>query len=174
MQEITDLLKAWNRGDQDALDRLIPLVDAELKKIARSYMRRERAGHILQTTALVHEALMRLIRDNVTWEHRSQFYAIAARRMRQVLIDYARRQMEQVELTEEVRASKEKSKEILNLEDALTALEKSDSRAASIVEYRYLIGLTTREIADILGVSTRTVERDWEFARVWLKRAMTE
>jgi RNA polymerase sigma factor (TIGR02999 family) len=176
MQEITNLLKAWNNGDKNALERLMPLVDAELKKIARSYMRRERPGHILQPTALVHEALMKLIRENVTWENRKQFYAIVAKRMRQVLIDYAKKakKVEHVELTDAVMSYKEKSKELILLENALTELAKTDERMATIVEYRYFIGLTIPEVARLLNISPKTVERDWNCARSWLKREMTQ
>jgi len=175
MHEITELLKAWGKGDEAALDTLVPLVDQELRKIAHKYMRNERAGHILQTTALVHEALIKLIRENVSWENRKQFYALVARRMRQVLVDYARRgtKAEHVDVTDAPLPDETKSEELILLDEALTKLAKVDERKATIIECRYFIGLTVPEIAKLLGVSTKTVERDWDFARSWLKREIT-
>jgi len=175
MHEITELLKAWGKGDKAALDTLVPLVDEELRKIAHKYMRNERAGHILQTTALVHEALIKLIRENVSWENRKQFYALVAKRMRQVLVDYARRgtKAEHIDVTDATLPDETKSEELILLDEALTKLVKIDERKATIVEYRYFIGLTTSEIAKLLDVSTKTVERDWDFARSWLKREIT-
>ena len=174
MHEITDLLKAWNNGNSEALEKLLPLVDKELKKIARKYMRNERREDILQTTALVHEALIRLIQDNVTWENRKQFYALVAKRMRQVLVDYARRRpkAEHVDV-DDAGISVERSKELILLHDALTKFEMNYKRPATVVECRYFVGLTLKDIAKLLDVSQSTVERDWEFARVWLKREMT-
>jgi RNA polymerase sigma factor (TIGR02999 family) len=175
MHEITELLKAWSKGDEAALDTLVPLVDQELRKIAHKYMRNERAGHILQTTALVHEALIKLIRENVSWKNRKQFYALVARRMRQVLVDYARRgtKAEHVDVTDAPLPDETKSEELILLDEALTKLAKIDERKATIIECRYFIGLTVPEIAKLLGVSTKTVERDWDFARSWLKREIT-
>jgi RNA polymerase sigma factor (TIGR02999 family) len=175
MHEITELLKAWGEGDKQALDRLIPLVDPELKKIAKKYMRNERPGNILQTTALVHEALIKLIKEkDISWENRKQFYGFVARRMRQVLIDYAQHYPNvQYDDVDDENLSKEKSKEILMLEAALTKLAKMDERMATIVECRFFIGLTIPEVAELLGVGESTVERDWRFARDWLKAQMT-
>lgn len=174
MHEITELLKAWSKGEREALEKLVPLVDKELRKIAHKYMRNERREHILQTTALVNEALIKLIRENVNWENRKQFYALVAKRMRQVLVDYARQEKkaEHIEVDEALPAQ-EKSREIILLHDALTKLAKTDERKATIVECRYFIGLTIKEIADLLGISPKTVDRDWEFARAWLKREMS-
>jgi RNA polymerase sigma-70 factor (ECF subfamily) len=181
MHEITDLLKAWNKGDEQALDKLMPLVDPELKKIAHNYMRNERSEHILQTTALVNEALIRLIRENITYESRGQFYGFVAKRMRQVLVDYAKKQSaakrgkraEQVDVLEVEDKAYEKSKEILMLEQALIKLATIDERKARIVEYRFFIGLTLNEVAELFGVSHATIERDWGFTRSWLKQQMT-
>jgi RNA polymerase sigma-70 factor (ECF subfamily) len=175
--EITELLQAWSRGDTDALARLIPLVDRELKKIAHAYMRKERPGHILQTTALVDEALIRLIRaEKINWDNRKQFYALIARRMRQILVDYARKQITkdgtrvaQVDVTEADQLTDKASEELLCLHQALTKLETLDTRKAKIVEQRYFGGFTFAEIAKLLGVSKATVERDWNFARQWLR-----
>jgi RNA polymerase sigma-70 factor, ECF subfamily len=174
MHEITELLKDWNKGDTQALDKLIPLVDEELRKIARSYMQRERAGHILQTTALIHEALIKLIRKNVHWENRKQFYGIVAKRMRQVLVDYARRRpkAEHIDI-EKAMIPDATSKELHMLGNALTKLATINERIVTVVECRYFIGLSLKEIAELLGVSRKTVERDWDFARVWLKTQMT-
>lgn len=174
MHEITDLLQAWSNGDEQALDRLMPLVDHELRKIARNYMRNERPGHILQTTALVNEALMKLFRENISWANRKHFYALVAKRMRQVLIDYARRgrSAEYID-ADDAFIPDEKSKELLMLDEALTKLARIDERKATIVECRFFIGLTFGEVAELLGTSQSTVERDWRFARSWLKREMT-
>lgn len=174
MHEITDLLKAWSSGNAQALEKLIPLVDDELRKIAHNYMRNERPGHILQTTALVNEALIKLIRENISWENRKQFYAIVAKRMRQVLVDYARRteRADYVDVDDAVIPD-ETPKEVLMLDQALTKLASIDQRKETVVEYRYFIGLTLAEIAEILGIAQSTVDRDWRFARSWLKREMS-
>ncbi len=175
MHEITELLKAWSSGDTQALEKLVPLVDDELRKIAHNYMRNERSGHILQTTALVNEALIKLIRENISWENRKQFYALVAKRMRQVLVDYARRteRADYVDVDNAVIPD-ETPKEVLMLDQALTKLASIDQRKETIVECRYFIGLKLEEIAELLGIGQSTVERDWRFARSWLKREMTE
>ena len=176
MHEITELLQAWRNGDTQALDKLIPLVDQELRKIAKRYMRNERAGHILQTTALVNEALVRLIREkNISFEGRKHFYGLVARRMRQVLIDYANQQpaAKHVNVDDMDIPDKEKADEIRMLEHALTKLGQIDERKLTVVECRFFIGLTYDEIAELLGVSAITVQRDWSFARSWLKTEMT-
>lgn len=173
--KITELLKAWSSGDRRALDELMPLVDKELKKVARRYMRGENRGHILQPTALVNEALIKIIRENLNYENRKHFYFLVAKRMRQVLIDYARRSrhVEFVEVNEE-SAAVERSNELLMLDRALSKLGELDERKAKIVECRYFIGLTVEETAELLGVAKATVERDWSFSRSWLKQQMTE
>jgi RNA polymerase sigma-70 factor (ECF subfamily) len=173
MDEITQLLKAWSNGDNEALEKLLPLVDHELRKIARSYMRDERPNHILQTTALVNEALMKLIRESISWDNRRQFYALIAKRMRQVLIDYARRanRAEHIDL-DDADAAQERSQTLIILDEALTKLAQTDERMAAIVESRFFIGLTNTEIAELLGISRATVERDWRFACSWLKTEM--
>jgi len=176
--EITELLQAWSKGDRQALAKLIPLVDRELKKIAHAYMRKERRGHILQTTALVDEALIRLIRaEKINWDNRKQFYALIARRMRQVLIDYARKQITKggtrvakVDVTEADRLTDKASEELLRLHQALMKLATLDARKADIVEKRYFGGFTFGEIAKFLGVSKSSVEREWNLARAWLRR----
>ena len=179
--EITDLLRAWSRGDPEALAKLLPLVDRELKRIAHAYMDNERSGHVLQTTALVNEALLRLIADEpIDWISRKHFYAIVARRMRNILIEYARRRLrrgqdaEHVDIDDVIFLSKEESKELAMLDEALTELAKIDERKTLVVELRYFGGFTLEDIASMLDVAQTTVERDWRFARSWLKREMTE
>jgi RNA polymerase sigma-70 factor (ECF subfamily) len=171
---ITDLLKAWRNGDMKALDELIPLVDPELKKIAHAYLRNEKPGHILQTTALVNEALIRLLPKNISYENRGHFYGFVARRMRQVLKDYARKakRAKYVGLAG-VGISEEKSDEVIRLEEALTKLAAINERQATIVEYRHFIGLKRKEVAGLLGLSETTVDREWSEARQWLKHEIT-
>jgi len=180
--EITDLLQAWKSGDSHALSKLIPLVDNELRKLAQAKMARERPGHILQTTALINEALMRLIAGKqIDWQSRTQFYGLVARRMRQVLIEYARRVLtekrggraEHVDVEEAELLSREKSMELIKLDELLTSLAETDELKAKIIEHRYFGGFTVEEVAKILNTSTATVEREWRFARSWLKREMT-
>ncbi len=182
MREITKLLKAWADGNTEALDQLWPLVDPELKKIAHNYMRNERPGNILQTTALVHEALIRLIQENIRFEDRGQFYGFVAKRMRQVLVDYAKRQLaakrgkrpELVDISEAKDKKSEMSKELLMLEAALRKLAEVDERKVTIIECRFFIGLSLDQIAKVLNTSPATIEREWRFARAWLKSEMTE
>lgn len=177
--EITELLQAWSNGDSHALAKLIPLVDHELRKIAHAYMSRERAGHTLQTTALIDEALIRLMEGGkINWQGRTHFYSLVARRMRQILIEHARQQLtakrgnrsEHVDIAEAMFLSYEGSQEMIILDEALMKLAKFDERKSKIVEYRYFGGFTLQEVAEILGVSPATVEREWRLARAWLKR----
>ena len=179
--EITELLRAWSGGDSAALDELIPLVDHELKKIAHAYMRKERPGHTLQTTALVNEAVMRLLGKEINWTSRRQFYAIVAKRMRQVLVDYARAHyaarrgagVEHVDIDDVVGLSVEVSREVIMLDEALTRLAQLDERKAKIIEYRYFGGFTLEEVAQILNISPATVEREWRLARSWLNEQLS-
>lgn len=175
MPEITELLQAFNQGDKEALNKLMPLVDHDVKRIAHNYMRNERTGHILQTTALVNEALIKLIRENISWLNRQQFYGFIARRMKQVLVDYAKRapKMKYIDI-DEVVIPDTKPRDILRLNKALEGLAELDQRKASIVECRFFMGLTIPEISELLGIGKATVERDWEFTRSWLKQQMTE
>ncbi len=172
--EITALLQAWSKGDAEALEKLIPLVDNELRRLAHSYMNRERAGHSLQTTALIHEALIRFIKvDPTNWESRGHFYSIVARRMRQILVEHAREQVavkrgrraEHVNISAAGQLSTEKSQELIILDLALTKLAHIDERKSKVVEYRYFGGFTLPEVSDILEVSTATIEREWRLAR---------
>lgn len=180
--EITKLLQAWSNGDSQALAKLIPLVDHELRKIAHAYMGRESPGHTLQTTALVDEAIIRLMEgDKISWQSRTHFYSLVARRMRQILIEHARQQLtakrgnrsEHIDVAEAVFLSSEASQEMIILDEVLMKLAKLDERKARIVEYRYFGGFTLEEVADLLGVSQSTVEREWRLARAWLRREMT-
>lgn len=180
--EITEVLQAWSRGDPEALEKLIPLVDHELRRLAHSYMNRERAGHTLQTTALINEALIRFIDAGTSnWESRTHFYAIVARRMRQILVEHAREQLtqkrgmraEHVTVSAAWQLSTEKSQELIILDAALIKLGEIDERKSKIVEYRYFGGFTLPEVAKILGVSSATVEREWRLARSWLLREIT-
>lgn len=180
--EITDLLQAWGQGDPHALSKLIPLVDNELRKLAQVKMAKERPDHILQTTALINEALMRLIAGKkIEWQSRTQFYSLVAKRMRQVLIEYARRVLaekrggrpEHVDVNEAILLTPEKSEELLKLDELLTHLAKTDELKAQIIEHRFFGGFTIDEVAEILNTSPSTVQREWRFARSWLRREMT-
>jgi len=178
-QQVTELLRSWARGDQSALDRLVPLVHDELHRLAHRCMRQEQAGHTLQTTALVDEAYLRLVdADNVRWEDRRHFFAIAATIMRRILVDFARarraRKREAILLKAPVDlerlqvAAPQPDADIVALDDALQSLAVFDARAARVVELRYFGGLSIEETAEVLGVSPRTVKRDWAAARAWL------
>jgi RNA polymerase sigma factor (TIGR02999 family) len=175
--EVTQLLTAWRQGDQAALQRLTPVVYEELRRLAHRYMEGQSPHHTLQTTALVHEAYLRLVDQNSpSFTDRSHFFAVAAKAMRQILVDHARTIQRQkrgagasrVKLDETALISPEQSEAIVDLNDALERLASLDSRAAQGVELRYFGGLNQDEIADVLKVSAVTVRRDWVFARAWL------
>jgi len=175
--EITMLLLAWSEGDREALDRLVPLVYGELRRLAQSYMRRERAGHTLQTTALIHEAFLRLIdAGQVRLESRTHFFAVASRLMRQILVDFARSRgyqkrgggAEQVSLDEALVIGQPPDEDLVALDEALAALAEVDERKARVVELRFFGGLTEAEMAETLKVSPETVRRDWRLAKSWL------
>jgi RNA polymerase sigma factor (TIGR02999 family) len=175
--EVTRLLLAWSEGDQEALDRLMPLVYAELRRLAQSYMRRERAGHTLQTTALIHEAYLRLIdAGQIRLESRAHFFAVASRLMRQILVDFARSRgyqkrggdAQQVSLDEALVIGQPRDEDLVALDEALTALAEVDERKARVVELRFFGGLTEAEMAETLKVSPETVRRDWRLAKSWL------
>jgi RNA polymerase sigma-70 factor, ECF subfamily len=177
--EITQLLVAWREGSDDALERLVPLVEAELRRLARQYLRRERPGHVLQTTALVNEAFIRLVNwKDVSWRNRGHFLAMAARLMRHILVDISRRrakddegrEIRMVDLDEANGVTVEPSRELLAIDEALRELAEHDPRKAQIVEMRFFGGLTLDEIADVLEVAPITVSREWAKARAWLHR----
>ena len=181
--KITQMLREWSDGDRAALEELMPLVYDELHKQAALFLRRERSDHTLQTTALIHETYLKLIdQRDVNWESRTHFFAIAANLMRRILVDYARakhrekRGGDAVRLTldkAELEISKEKSIDLMALDEALTRLESFDERQSRIVELRYFGGLTLEETADALKVSRATVAADWNMAKAWLHRELT-
>jgi RNA polymerase sigma-70 factor (ECF subfamily) len=173
--EVTELLRAWAGGDQQALEQVAPLVYGELRQLAASHLRRERGSHTLQPTALVHEAYLRLVdQQNSSWEDRSHFYGVAARIMRQILVDYARRRLagkrahREVSFDETFSFARERSADVIVLDDALNALEKLDVRKCKAVELRYFAGLSMEETARALDVSVVTVRRDLRMAETWL------
>jgi len=178
--QVTLLLKAMAHGDQHAAEDLLPLVYAELHRLARSYMRRERPDHTLQATALINEAYLRLAEDHTDWNSRDHFMGVAANTMRRVLVDYARAhkaeqrggRLQKVELKEELVLSPDKLDEMEWLDETLTRLEKHNSRQAKIVELRYFGGLSMEEIASVTGISVRSVRREWTLARLWLFRQL--
>jgi RNA polymerase sigma factor (TIGR02999 family) len=179
--QITELLISWCNGDESALEALAPLVERELHRIAHSYMRRERPGHVLETTALVNEAFIRLVnQDRVRWQNRAHFFGVAARMMRRILSNYARDRRRlrrgggavQVSLSEAAVISSEKFEEVLAVDEALERLAKFDERMSRMIELRYFGGLSVKETAEVLHVSVATVNRDCKFACAWLERAM--
>jgi RNA polymerase sigma factor (TIGR02999 family) len=182
-KEISQLLVDWTDGNKAARDQLIPLVDAELRRLAHQYMRRERAGHTLQTTALVNEAYLRLIgQRQVPWQNRAHFFGIAARLMRRILIDYARNRRSakrggeavKVSLDEAAMVSQERAAELIALDDALQNLAAIDPRRCQVVELRFFGGLSVEETAEVLKVSRQTVMRDWTLAKAWLHREVAK
>lgn len=181
-QEVTELLLAWNSGDAAALDKLMPLVYDELHRLAHRYLSGERAGHMLQTTALVNEAYLRLIdASRVQWQNRAHFFAVSAQLMRRVLVDFARARQyqkrgggaQQVSLEEALVVSVDRGDELIALDDALTTLATADERASQVVELRFFGGLSIEETAEVLGISPETVKRDWSWAKVWLLRELS-
>lgn len=173
--QVTRLLVAWRGGDRSALDQLVPLVEAELRQLARRYLRRERPGHVLQTTALVNEAFIRLINwRDVSWQNRAHFVAMAARLMRHILVDMSRRargrSVRIVEIAEAEDVSQDRSRDLIAIDDALRDLAERDPRKAQIVELRFFGGLNLQEIAEVIGVAPITVSREWAKARAWLHR----
>jgi RNA polymerase sigma factor (TIGR02999 family) len=181
-QEMTQLLAAWSEGDPSALDKLAPLVYAELHHLARRYMRRERPDHTLQTTALVNEAYVRLIdQRDVRWQNRAHFFAIAAQMMRRILIDHARKRASakgggggKLSLEEAAMLSDERAAELVALDEALERLAEIDERKSKIVEMRFFGGLSVEEIANVIGVSPDTITREWRRAKAWLHREIAK
>jgi len=177
--QITQLLQKWQEGNNEALETLMPLVYAELKRLAGSYLRRERPDHTLQSAALVNEAYLRLVDQTQTqWQNKAHFFGIAAQMMRRILADHARGHnaakrgagMPELELNEVVAQAQTKSVDLLDLEDALQKLEKLDAQQGKIVELRFFGGLSIEDTANVLGISPATVKRDWAAARAWLFR----
>lgn len=181
-QEVSTLLRAWRGGDRAALDKLIPVIYSELRRIAHRYMVRERAGDSLQTTGLVNEAYLRLIDLHaIQWQDRAHFFAISARFMRRILIERARSrgyrkrggQAQQVSLDEARVGAQERGPDLVRLDDALSALEQFDERKAKVVELRFFGGLSETECAEVLEISRETVTRDWRVAKIWLLGQMS-
>jgi RNA polymerase sigma factor (TIGR02999 family) len=179
---ITQLLVQWSRGEQQALDALTPVVYQELRRLARRHLRRERPDHTLESTALVHEAYLRLVdQRNIQWQNRNQFFALASELIRRILVDYARNRMAakrggqnvKLSLDEAVAAPEDNNLDLVTLDDALQALAARDPRQSRIVELRYFGGLTLETTAEVLGVSPATVKRDWVSAKAFLKRELT-
>lgn len=182
-ENVTQLLQDWSKGNQQALEELLPLIYNELRHLAHNFLYRERPGHTLQTTALVHEAYLKLIdQKDARWQNRSHFFAIAAQAMRRILIDSARRNaaikrggpQEKLSLDEAPDISLEPNTRLLALDEALNALAEIDPEQSRIVELRYFGGLTIEETAEVMKTSPATVKREWAMARAWLHQALTD
>lgn len=179
--DVSTLLRAWTDGDQSALDKLTPIVYAELRRLARHYMSLERTGHSLQATALVNEAYLRLVDyTRMQWQNRAHFFAVSAQLMRRILVDHARRRnlkrgagIQHVDLEETAVVTDDGDENIAALDDAMQALSRIDARKAQVVELRFFGGLSVEETAEVLKVSPVTVTRDWNTARAWLYREMS-
>jgi RNA polymerase sigma-70 factor (ECF subfamily) len=178
---VTGLLRAWSDGNEDALEQLIPLVEAELRRLARAYMGRERRGHTLQTTALINEVFLRLTdARRIRWQDRAHFLGISARLMRRVLVDHARARgyrkrggdRQRVTLHEAIAASTDPALDVIALDRALDALAAVDARKSRVIELRFFGGLSVEETAEVLHVSPDTVKRDWRLAKLWLLREL--
>ncbi|HET9531159.1 MAG TPA: sigma-70 family RNA polymerase sigma factor [Blastocatellia bacterium] len=179
--EVTDLLVEWSNGSKEALDRLAPLVYDELRRLASYYMQHQQSGHTLQATALVNEAFLRLIDiKNVRWKDRAHFFAVAAKAMRHILIDHARGRQRQkrgggartVSLDETATIDEEQADQMVELDDALKSLAAIDQRKGQIVELRFFGGLSLDETAEVLGISSPTVQREWRLAKAWIYRQL--
>lgn len=181
-ERVTQLLLAWSDGDHGALDELTPLVYDELRRLAGAYLRRERRGHTLQSSALVHEAFLRMVDQRVAWQNRAHFFGVAAQLMRRILVDYARNRgaskrggdQTHLALDEALDEAEAQDADVIALDDALNSLAALDPRQSRIVEMRYFGGLTIEETAEALGVSHATVEREWNLARAWLRRELSK
>ena len=181
VMDATGLLRAWNDGDESALNQLMPLIERELHRLARAYMQRERQGHTLQATALVNEVFLRLADGSTPeWRDRAHFVGVAARLMRRVLVDHARSRGYQkrgggaqpVPLDEAMAVTSEMTIEVLAVDRALDAFAQIDARKSQVVELRFFGGLSVEETAEVLGISVETVKRDWRFAKLWLAREL--
>jgi RNA polymerase sigma factor (TIGR02999 family) len=179
--EVTQLLQNWRNGDGSALDRLFPIVYDELRQIAARYLRKQRPGHTLQTTALVHEAYIRLIeKQDMDWQNRAHFFGFAAKTMRYVLMEYAMARKTDkrgggqilLSLDEAIALPERKEFDLLALNDALSTLAEMDERQSNLVELRFFAGLSNEEIAEVLGISLATVNREWRSAKAWLRTEM--
>jgi RNA polymerase sigma-70 factor (ECF subfamily) len=179
--DVSRLLRAWSHGDQGALEKLTPIVYEELRRLARRYMKGERPGHSLQTTALVNEAYMRLVDyTRMQWQDRAHFFAVSAQVMRRILVEHARRHnlkrggdVQHVSLEHAVMVGDGEDSDLVALDDAMTALARIDSRKVEVVEMRFFGGLSVEETAEVLKISPITVKRDWRAAKIWLYRELT-
>lgn len=181
--DVTHLLLDWNKGQQAALEQLMPLVYDELRHIAGRYLRKERQDHTLQTTALVHEAYIRLIDQNqANWQNRAQFFGVAAQMMRRILVDHARGHQAdkrgggaaKLSLEEAIEIADQREVDLIALDDALTNLAALDEQQSRIVELRYFGGLTVEEVAEVLKLSPATIKREWSMAKAWLHRELSK
>ena len=179
-KDVTALLRAWGKGDEGARDQLLPLIYGELRRRAAARLRRERPGHSLQPTALVHEAYLRLVDHQVTWQNRAHFFGLASEMMRRILVDHARTRKRgkrdgawtRVELDEAVAVEEQRDVDLVSLDRALQELSELDARHGRVVELRFFGGLTLEETGEVLGASAATVKRDWTLARAWLFRRL--
>lgn len=181
--EVTGLLVDWNNGQQEALERLMPLVYDELRRIAKRYLRKERDDHTLQTTALVHEAYIRLIDQNhANWQNRAQFFGVAANMMRRILVDHARGHQAdkrgggaaKLSLDEAIEIADQKEVDLIALDDALNNLAELDEQQSRVVELRFFAGLTVEETAEVMKLSPATIKREWSMAKAWLHRELSK
>jgi RNA polymerase sigma-70 factor (ECF subfamily) len=179
--QITLQLVDWSKGDEDALELLMPLVYEELRRMARNYMRRQPSGHTFQTTELIHEAYLKIVAGKERqWQNRAHFFGVAAKAMRHILVDYARSKsrnkrggwLDRITFVEDAAVSSGRSEEIVALDDALNQLAALDERKVRVVEMKFFGGLKTEEIAGVLRISPETVKRDWSFAQTWLLREL--
>jgi RNA polymerase sigma-70 factor (ECF subfamily) len=179
--EVTQLLVRWSEGDSSAIEQLTPLVYQELRRLAHNHIQHERGGHTLQTTALVHEAYLRLVdQKNIRWQNRAHFFAVSAQVMRHILVDYARKKRsakrgfdaQKVTLDDGAVVSKEQTAELLALDEALQSLGEIYPRRSKVVELRYFGGMNNKEAAEVLKISEASIERDWRFAKAWLYREL--
>ena len=181
-ENVTQLLIAWGRGDETARDKLIPLVYETLRRIARHHLRGERAGHTLETAALINEAYLKLVEQSISWQSRAHFFGIAARLMRQLLVDHARARQRlrrggdrrRISLTAAAEIAQEEAIDLLALDEALETLARVDPQRSHIVELRFFGGLTIEETAQVMGISSPTVERGWRAARAWLQTQLSQ
>jgi RNA polymerase sigma factor (TIGR02999 family) len=180
--DVTELLVEWSKGSEEALQKLVPLVYRELRRLAGEYLRRERRGHTLQPTALVNEVFLRLVgQKRVEWESRAQFFGVAAQMMRRILVDHARKRraqkrgggVEKLSFDESIGTFPKAPVDLMSLDDALGALASIDPRQSRIVELRYFVGLSHEEIAQVLSISPATVLREWRTAKAWLGRELS-
>jgi len=180
---VSQLLRRWNDGDSEVIEQLLPLIYGELRRMAQRYMRQQPSGHTLQTTALIHEAYLRLVgQEERRWENRAHFFGVAAQAMRHILVDYARArrttkrggEARAVSLEEAAIVSAERTAELVALDDALTELARLSPRQSRVVELRYFGGLSVAETAEVLAVSSDTVTRDWNQAKAWLNRELDQ